>query len=146
MLNLLYSSGKLRLWGYSWHTGSMEWVFAWWRWLSDYYLCRTFVTYIRVDCASSECSSGRYIWDWCFSLASSVTKQIPASFSVPPFCLFLSPLPHPTSFSLLVLDSSYGLYHFSAPLPQAVFETNGRFAWNWIWTAWQWRLLQCCTS
>lgn len=33
------------------------------RQLGNYYLCKTFITYITVNCVSSKCSNGRRIWD-----------------------------------------------------------------------------------
>jgi hypothetical protein len=46
----------------------------------------------------------RCVWDWYFAQTSSAIKQVPTSYSAPPIYLFLSPLSHPTSFSLPELD------------------------------------------
>jgi len=54
----------------------------------------------------SKCSSGHCIWDWYFTLTSSATKWVPAAYPDLPCCLFLSPLPQPTSSNLPELDST----------------------------------------
>jgi hypothetical protein len=76
-------------------------------WLSDYYLSRSIFHLHYRDCASPKCSSGRCIWDLYFSLASSATKQVLTSYSAPPFCFFLSPIPHPTNFNIPEMDSNW---------------------------------------
>ena len=62
--------------------------------ISDCYLCENIYHLHYSDCAISQCSSGRRIWDWYFSPTSSAIKQLPAS---PCTALSLFPFTTPSS-------------------------------------------------
>ena len=62
--------------------------------ISECYLCKNIYHLHYSDCAISQCSSGRRIWDWYFSPTSSAVKQLPAS---PCTALSLFPFTPPSS-------------------------------------------------
>lgn len=104
-----------------------------WGWYSPghHYLSRS-VFHLRYrDCASPKCSSGRCTWDGYFTLTSTARKQVLTLYYAPPFCFFLSSLPHPTNFNIPEPNSNRN----------ATTDTGTRFTRFLLLAVWQnWKL------
>jgi len=64
------------------------------------YCIKTFISYITVTLPTPKCSSSWWVWDWYFWPKSIAMEQVPAIYPTPPFCFFISSLPHTESFNL----------------------------------------------